>query len=176
MQGGTYNMFAKFVKDNNGENYSFDGYTVTKDFLWSFIQKMETYNRRVKGEFKKYNGATYSAYGCDDPKNLVVGQIYKKVFTVFHLYGGADYLLKGVGGTFDSTWFDDVPIYNAFVTAKPIVGYPMDCIKVVQNGKRIECNHWQTTTKVERVEDIEPGIFMVVTHNSIYNVMMLENK
>ena len=124
----------------------------------------------MSAKFVKYNGGTQFLYPCTEPKDLVVGQIYE--LTCSHVYDWhTEYSLKGVKGKFNSVWFDEVQMYKAVAPAQPIVGYPLDCIKVVPKDGRIELHQWRTT-KVVRIDNIESGIFRVITHNSIYDIMV----
>ena len=124
----------------------------------------------MSAKFVRYNGGTMSYYGCTEPKDLVVGKIYEVTWSNVRAWQ-TDYNLKGVKGQFNSVWFDDVPIHKAIASVQPTVGHSMVCIKVEQKNGDIAMTNW-LTTKVERVDNINPGIYRAITHNSIYDIMV----
>ncbi len=118
-----------------------------------------------------YNGGTQGYWCCSDSSALIIGKVYelKEVYEAdFYTY----YVLKGVAGRFNSTWFDDLKPYFAYANVLPKVGARFSCsrVKVNDEGNLVVSNI--NTSMVEKVDVLEDGIYKVTTQNSVYIVQV----
>lgn len=121
-----------------------------------------------------YNGGTKSYYGCSDPSKLVVGKIYE-VIAENDKNWQTDYTLKDVAGHFNSVWFYDITdlpqTYFAFSSKIPIKGERLDLFKLVPKDTYLEMQSCYSST-IKSVELIGKNTYKMVTHNSIYIVIV----
>lgn len=81
-----------------------------------------------------------------------------------------NYELKGIDGSFNSLWFDDVPAYLTVASEKPEVGQRIYNIKAFKNGK---WEKYRYTSMVEEVRKISKTIYEATTAHTIYVVQIL---
>jgi len=120
----------------------------------------------------RYNGGELSYYGCTgNPKNLVVGKLYKVVSEDVRAWQ-TDYTLHGLTGEYNSVWFDTVLEMKApAIIAKshniPIVGQRYSCSKVI-DGKL----NGVLTSPVKAVKRLGFNLYLTKTRNSVYVVQV----
>lgn len=123
----------------------------------------------------RYNGGTKQLYPCSDPTNLVVGKEYEVVCYVEHSWH-AEYTLKGVEGSFNSTWFDKVSsknkTYMAFAHEVPAIGKSLHCYKMEFSNEKINFIEW-FTSPIRNVHYMGDNIYHVSTRNSVYIVNLV---
>ena len=119
----------------------------------------------------KYNGGTESYYGCTDPTELVVGQVYE-VINVTDKGWQTDLTLKGIPGHFNDCWFDDVKedpsrVFIGVSRSIPVVNERVQCsIIQVVNGQPISKK--AMTSPAQEVNYMGSNVYCVRTHNSLY--------
>ena len=95
-----------------------------------FAVKSKHYKKTIIGQggiimAKKvrYNGGKMTYLECSNPKVLTVGKEYEVSQTIVQRFQ-TNYVLKGVEGYFNSTWFDEVAteIYLAITDEIPRIG------------------------------------------------------
>lgn len=129
-----------------------------------------------------YNGGTKTKDSCDSSSLLQKGKQYELV-QVIPLYFQSNYVLKGVEGSFNSAWFDEVTSaykeeYIATSSYEPIVGCGFRCYRIVKKGRFIKKIAVQkiTTSPVISVEKIMTSalsvLYKVETQHSIYYVQI----
>ena len=121
----------------------------------------------------RYNGGTESYYGCSEPTELVIGKEYE-VIAAKDRGWQTDYTLKGVNGSFNSCWFEEVafdsaPTFMALAHTVPTVGKAMHCYKIEFSNNKPQLHPWCTTT-VKEIRDFGNNIYQVTTANSTYIV------
>ena len=127
-----------------------------------------------------YNGGTETTYNAmSDPNVLTTGQEYEVVFTR-HYDDRIAYILKGISGEFDSTWFDEIheespfknkSVYLGIAYEIPTVGEQYSYYKItINNGTiRLIC---KTTGIVKSVRHLGNSIYMIFTYGSVYFVLV----
>ena len=120
----------------------------------------------------RYNGGTMSYCGCSKPTDLEVGKEYVVDFERKFDWQ-TNYILKGIVGEFNSTWFDEVNsnnnIYMAIANGIPEINKSCHCYKLeIRNGNP-ELVSW-FTSDVQKIEDMGNSIYKVTTLNSVYIV------
>ncbi len=120
----------------------------------------------------KYNGQTKTYYVCSDFKLLTKGKVYE-VDKEIPFGKNTKYVLKGIHGEFNSTWFDivsqDDTVYTAIANHIPIIGQKYQCYKIdMINGKprltRV------LTSEVKNFKCIGNNIYIVNTEKGLYIV------
>lgn len=120
----------------------------------------------------RYNGGTESYYGCSNPDNLVWGKDYEVVHEN-DLGFQTDYILKGVTGSFNSCWFNEItPTFMAISKAVPVVGKRCLCFRLELINNQTYLTECLTST-VKEVENISNNIYKVTTSNSIYVIQVV---
>ena len=117
-------------------------------------------------KYVKYNGGTESCYGCSNPKLLSRTQIYE-VLEAEDKGWQTNYTLKGVEGSFNSVWFEEVPVYIAVSNVKPELSRKYVCFKIGADKKSINCQQ-VTTSPVKKLIPISSNTYHVITANSVY--------
>lgn len=122
-----------------------------------------------------YNGGTESYGSCSDPSVLTVGKEYEIVSVKVYNWH-TDYKLKGIDGTFNSVWFNEVTnekVYIAIAKSLPKIGEKFDCYKL--DVKQREYTSW-STSPVRGIELLGNNIYKVKTCNSIYLVSVITSE
>lgn len=126
----------------------------------------------------QYNGGTKTFYRCTAPTELIVGKQYV-VIEVLEQGMQTNYILKGVQGYFNSSWFDKVnssssehSTFIAFSHTVPEVGKSCKCakLKFVDDKPTF---YWATTSTVKEVLNIGDNIYRVTTHNNVYIIQVV---
>lgn len=123
----------------------------------------------------RYNGKTESVLDSSNPSNLIVGNKYT-VIDVVNRGVQTDYLLRGVKGHYDSSWFTDIFSLTtdlAFSETMPILGEEFTCATV----KLDENNHIKTIQSTPSIVlgmvAICDNIYYITTYDGIYVVKIV---
>ena len=120
-------------------------------------------------EFVVYNGGTLSYNACDDPSVLKKGQIYE-ITDIDRGSWQTNFKLKGVRGTFNSVWFDEIKnVELAFSEESPVEGQRYNLKKVDINEMKVVPVR---TSKVQSVQRIYGG-YVIKTVNTVYLVKVM---
>lgn len=118
-----------------------------------------------------YNGGTVSYGACSSPNQLQVGKAYKVIGIKPYRFQ-TNYVLAGVLGEFNSTWFDNLPpVYVAVCSTKPVVG------SFLQNFTRYNNHRWESVNRSSYIKEIKEecsDFFVVHTLNSIYGTYVID--
>lgn len=121
----------------------------------------------------RYNGGTESYYPCSDPATLVRGKPYE-VMSVDVRDWQTNYTLRGVEGSFNSCWFDDVTSKRTFIAISrtiPTVGSCCICSKLEFIDEKAYFLGWRTS-HVKEVIELGNNIYHVKTCNSVYIIQV----
>ncbi len=120
----------------------------------------------------RYNGGKESYYSCSDPANLVWGKDYEVVHERKRAFQ-TDYILKGVTGTFNSCWFNEITsTFMAISKSVPVVGKRCACARLELIDNQINLNEC-LTSQVKEVQNIGNNIYKVTTNNTVYVVQVI---
>ena len=144
-----------------------------------FAVKSKHYKKTIIGQggiimAKKvrYNGGKMTYLKCSNPKVLTVGKEYEVSQTIVQRFQ-TNYVLKGVEGYFNSTWFDEVAteIYLAITDEIPRIGERCRLTKIEYKDKRIQISRWNTS-EVKEVKKLGDKTYRITTWNSVYYVQV----
>ena len=127
----------------------------------------------------RYNGGKDSYGGSfTNPTMLVTGKEYELLYSKQHAWS-TEYILKGVQGTFNSCWFDEVgqpadypPTFLAVSHNFPTIGERLECYKAeydARHGGTPNFVSW-STSKVTDIRELGTNTYYVKTLNSVYIV------
>lgn len=120
-------------------------------------------------KFVVYNGGTLSYYTCDDPSVLKKGQIYE-ITGIDRGSWQTNFRLKGIKGTFNSVWFDEIKnVELAFSEEIPVEGQRYNLKKVDINEMKVVPVRTSTVRSVQRIY----GGYAIETVNTVYLVKVM---
>ena len=120
-------------------------------------------------EFVVYNGGTLSYNACDDPSVLKKGQIYE-ITDIDRGSWQTNFKLKGVRGTFNSVWFDEIKnVELAFSEESHVEGQRYNLKKVDINEMKVVPVRTSTVQNVQRIY----GGYVIKTVNTVYLVKVM---
>lgn len=116
-------------------------------------------------EFVVYNGGTLSYKTCDDPSVLEKGKIYE-ITDIDRGSWQTNFKLKGVRGTFNSVWFDEIKnVELAFSGEIPVEGQRY-------NLKKVDTNEMKVVPIRTSTVQIYGG-YVIKTVNTVYLVKVM---
>ena len=121
------------------------------------------------GIYVRYNGGRVSEFGCTRPNSLQQGDVYE--VSGREIRGRQkNFCLTGIKGSYDSSWFQEVPTYRVIAHDIPKIGQSLSCYRIkFITREQPEIEHI-TTSPVRHVYQNESGTFIIETQASVYIV------
>lgn len=121
------------------------------------------------GKIVCYNGKTKSFFACTKPRELSRGKIYEVINVVD--YGFCHkFVLRGIKGSFDSSWFDEPQTFIAASYTVPKVGVNYECLIVDFSKGKIKLKFHKTSI-VQSFSNVG-NLYKVITLHSVYIVQV----
>ena len=118
-----------------------------------------------------WNGKSIDWCGSGDPGRLKLGEVYEVEKLVVSAWK-TEYQLKGVEGTFNSTWFEEwTPenVYLGLAKEPPTIGEQYAFFRLTEHGGFASCT-------IEVVEDVQEqgSILKIISNNAWAYVQIVE--
>lgn len=117
----------------------------------------------------RYNGKCEDTYGSSPPFKLKVGEVYH-VIDVQAFGRTQEYILEGIHGRFNSTWFDDVYDVSLAVSDHiPEIGSIIKACKFSLSGKTVKIEN--VSILVKEILETEINTYRIVSHDGGHYIL-----